>query len=1045
MKKLHFFNLLVALFLIAPQVSAVSSELPKQVLEETWQEFRNIHPFGYQTVALKHVGNECVFVISEPAETVKQSDIAGLFAQYGGAIEVKHQPLGYDGWLADVVGSVKLENEVKFKEFENKLFVLLYGTDYKAYYTDLDNPAEHVYFSDYRLNYSISAAELYKWFLKDNEQFNVGKTTKTINGLLTSVSNPTNELYFSKDRGFVVWVVAPDKIESDYESFKLNARKFALDTDLIIGAIGNIGKKVAIIARERVVPVEVLPPLRIETLVLLATTGNDHLAQSFEMYNVFAGKTENGTDMAPIYLSDELWHTEYGNLLNMTDQMLKSWTENGDVRDYNYNYPTPIDWAFNDGVFRDLSLSNSLTYNWNTAGAGYVIQDIDGLDIYAVNRTGSLPVSFIPEGMEGKVDEKVNEAEELAYDFFSELNSPELVREVQYATVYQIFRYFKDPNKKQYSYVCKNAPSFEVYDSIIADLLRVVADTSAVEFKQKYNAGLKRFEQKFNKTSIWGKMKELLKKDPYGEYRYFIDSYLEESQTQNLLRGELTSDVVKMYFDEMLYPRIDTIKKYMDNYSKKYGSFPYSEAASYFVSSKVLNAKDVEPEGSAALDREIVDYNDKVHAYNDRLEKYNELLEQAKKEVYSYNSNTKETEKLVELVENEEKNLTRIEKELAVQYDKIEVQQKKLEKQREQNIKEYGRQLELRPTVDLERALGAINWLLTDSYPYDSPIGPYYASKFTSHGHWLKSSPVTCSNYSGHSMYGGHNLDAGITHIKLGTKTTTVGKVIPKDYCCVTIKDGTRVINVAKADKARVTPSLLRAVERKNIGSEIGEMYKLPKAPMERPKVAIIGKSEPVKMRGLDLTKSKPIIEKKAFVDGVEVKSSAELKEIIANDIAVKGKSPVKEIKFKDYSAREVHAYADELKECIIQRAPNESINLKSFNINEDIVIEKQSDGTIKMMFEQNPNTLPVNNKIKSGKLEITLPEMDENAAKSAIEKVYNKPEKSINNGFKWKRELKLELQKTNPGIDSYDIKEEYKLLFGYIRYEKENVFVYAA
>ena len=396
-------------------------------------------------------------------------------------------------------------------------------------------------------------------------------------------------------------------------------------------------------------------------------------------------------------------------------------------------------------------------------------------------------------------------------------------------------------------------------------------------------------------------------------------------------------------------------------------------------------------------------------------------------------------------MENEEKNLTRIEKELAVQYDKIEVQQKKLEKQREQNIKQYGRQLELRPTVDLERALGAINWLLTDSYPYDSPIGPYYASKFTSHGHWLKSSPVTCSNYSGHSMYGGHNLDAGITHIKLGTKTTTAGKVIPKDYCCVTIKDGTRVINVAKADKARVTPSLLRAVERKNIGSEIGEMYKLPKAPMERPKVAIIGKSEPVKMRGLDLTKSKPIIEKKAFVDGVEVKSSAELKEIIANDIAVKGKSPVKEIKFKDYSAREVHAYADELKECIIQRAPNESINLKSFNINEDIVIEKQSDGTIKMMFEQNPNTLPVNSKIKSGKLEITLPEMDENAAKSAIEKVYYKPEKSINNGFKWKRELKLELQKTNPGIDSYDIKEEYKLLFGYIRYEKENVFVYAA
>ena len=478
----------------------------------------------------------------------------------------------------------------------------------------------------------------------------------------------------------------------------------------------------------------------------------------------------------------------------------------------------------------------------------------------------------------------------------------------------------------------------------------------------------------------------------------------------------------------------------MEDYSKIYGAFPYDEAASLFVSGRVLSVKDIEPEGSAAFDREVLEYQDKCDAYDKRVEEYNKLLITIQNDYFN-----PKYKKIRDNLENEEKNLNSIKKELDEQYASLEKQKNKLDKQREKNIQSLGRQLKLKPTVKLEKALGAINWMLTDPSPYDSPIGPYYASKFTSQRQWMKSSPVTCSNNIGFHMYGGHNLDAGITHIKLGSKTTIAGKTIPKDYCCVTIKDGTRVINVAKADKARVTPSLLRAVERKNIGTELGELYKLPKAPVERPKVAIIGKSESVKMRGLDLTKSKPTIDKKAFVDGVEVKSSAELKEIIAKDIAVKGKSPVKEIRFKDYSAREVHAYADDLKECIIQRTPNEKLNLKNFNINEDIVIEKQVDGTIKIVFEQNPNTLPINSKIKSGKLEITLPEMDENVAKSAIEKVYCKPENNIDNGFKWKRELKMELQKTNPGIDSYDIKEEYKLLFGYIRYEKENVFFYAA
>ena len=179
--------------------------------------------------------------------------------------------------------------------------------------------------------------------------------------------------------------------------------------------------------------------MRQETLLMLASTEKEELSQSYERNNLFAGKLPGGKDYAPILLSDELSHTEYGNILNVTDQMLKSWSENGDVEYHAFAYPKPLDWAFNDGVLRDLGVSE-LTYNWNTSGAGYIVDEEDGLKVYAVNRTGSLPVSYIP-GKTDKITENdpVYRSGEKAYDFYSRLSSPELVKVVQYASMYQIF------------------------------------------------------------------------------------------------------------------------------------------------------------------------------------------------------------------------------------------------------------------------------------------------------------------------------------------------------------------------------------------------------------------------------------------------------------------------------------------------------------------------------------------------------------------------------------------------------------------------------
>ena len=287
----------------------------------------------------------------------------------------------------------------------------------------------------------VSAEELTKWFIESGEILQNVDDGASIN-FADCINEKSNiqAVFYTKKTGFVIWMINRTSIET--KAFRICARKFSLDSDLIYGAISK-GDKIAIIGRERSIPIYILPPMRTEMLELLAKTPEKGLSQSYERTNIFSGKLSNHKDYAPIYLSDELWHTEYGSILNITDQMLKSWSENGSIQYDGFGYLKPIDWAFDKGAVHDLH-TNSLTYNWNTAGAGYLIDYEDNYKIYAVNRTGSLPISYIP----GETDEiaetdSVYLAEELAYDFFSGLSNPELVRVAQYAIMYQIFTNFK--------------------------------------------------------------------------------------------------------------------------------------------------------------------------------------------------------------------------------------------------------------------------------------------------------------------------------------------------------------------------------------------------------------------------------------------------------------------------------------------------------------------------------------------------------------------------------------------------------------------------
>lgn len=364
------------------------------LMEQTWREFRAIHPFGFQTIGLKHYGDTCVFVMSEPAEWVKIEDLVALFTKYDGHLIECIQPYGCNGELHDFVGCLR-KDIINSQLFRSELFNLLYFTDYKAYYTDLDRPTKHIYFSDKKINFYIESYDFKKLLL--NERLKVSNRYLSFNNLMKSKTR-CNKLYFSQNRGLVVWVLDSVGILQSVSDFLKTSRSFALDTDLILGSIYENGK-VAIIGREREVSVNILPPLRSETICQLLGgyiqyanplpmrmiddpndfTFNNHpwlIFNSLETDSVQIETDSVQTDIyyAPIQISLNVRNSELGNLMYLTDIILKSWCENGKVKDKFINYPFPKSFPYPNGVTHELG--DSLRVYWRMLESMFGISSI---------------------------------------------------------------------------------------------------------------------------------------------------------------------------------------------------------------------------------------------------------------------------------------------------------------------------------------------------------------------------------------------------------------------------------------------------------------------------------------------------------------------------------------------------------------------------------------------------------------------------------------------------------------------------------------------
>lgn len=400
--------------------------------DRIYRQFRSKYRFQYQTIAAKSFPDGSrLLVISEPTPFFKPDTIAKIFSGLNHRVVAKRHKVGYDGHITDLLVVFANATDENISKRLPKLSKALYLSDYKPFAENLDQMRERRYFSENNIDYRISLEEFNDWFLVNKEAFISNRDPNKTLTVKNMLSQKARGVFFSNEPGFVAWALAKN---SDLKNSIPNIRRFALDADLVLGAFADKSTLI-IIGREREAALNTLPPLQVETVMLLASISKKELAQSLDINDFMAGKMPDGADWCPTYLSKELENTEFGHLMTITDILLKNWSESGTVKELDYRYPEPDRYPFDKPLFRKLGL-DELVYNWNTADVMYAI-DTKGLTIYTLNRTGSLPVSYFLS--QEKSTSAGRQYEEQAYDYFSTIGNTDIARVVQYVALYQLF------------------------------------------------------------------------------------------------------------------------------------------------------------------------------------------------------------------------------------------------------------------------------------------------------------------------------------------------------------------------------------------------------------------------------------------------------------------------------------------------------------------------------------------------------------------------------------------------------------------------------
>ncbi|MDP3746712.1 MAG: hypothetical protein Q8Q88_06640 [Phenylobacterium sp.] len=428
---------------------------------DAWRTFRDAHPWPYQAYALSQRNGRIVAILSEPPTRLSHVELEHLAqAVFGSQLEAVGRyrwATGVDGWLEDLVLTLKPVDSAKTSavlgsglkvwnapssvvEGLKYIDAALHGTSDGFWLEDVDEPAPSTPIA----SMSVRPVDVGGWLTASG-------------GSWASLTSPADApsswsailgragAFRSSDGALVALVLSKGAVLDDARD---DFRRFALESDLLAAALKTPKEVFVLIGRKRQIPLSDLPPLRFETFAALAAQRSEALAQSYERQRVFAGKILTGEfrgwDWAPILLSKQLEDREFGALLNAADQILKSWSEAGQVRYLDFPVAAPPAYPFGASPVSSVAASeldaSGIIFNWNTRGFS-VLTDQPSGRVLTADRSGALPVLYLPLGEDGGDagdPKRLSEGwSKKGRDYFERSGHPLVVRVAQNTLLYQ--------------------------------------------------------------------------------------------------------------------------------------------------------------------------------------------------------------------------------------------------------------------------------------------------------------------------------------------------------------------------------------------------------------------------------------------------------------------------------------------------------------------------------------------------------------------------------------------------------------------------------
>ncbi len=536
--------------------------------DSIYKDFRKKFRFHYQTIGMASFADSSrMILLADLPPHFETDSVAPIFAKFTHTAELHKHTIGYNGYTTDMVillGNATRENcDRLIKRLNRELFF----SEYKPTVMALPAEEKRQYFAKENIDYQITLEEFNTWFIEEGEGFIHLDDTATVLTVADLFAQKAHGVYFSLQPGFVAWALPKNTDLADTLTPSIqDIRQFTLDADLILGALAD-SSTLVIIGRERQSPLYELPPLQVESILLLASTTEKELSQSLDINDLMAGKMVNGKDWCPTYLSRELENTEFGDLMTITDVLLKDWSEKGTIQEGYYRYPEPGYYPFDKPLFRKLGL-NELVYNWNTAGAMYAIdcekEDTLNYTIYTLGRTGSLPVSYF--NSQERSQSIGYRYESQAYHYFATLGNTDLARVVQYTALYQLFidndisysgnTYPSFPKNKPFLLYKPTSELLDKIRGLSGDEIALLADSLAKRSfrnyqKERVDKQLRENEQQHNMKYSDERIDAIYQKVHQETQSDYIGSLHE---VKNML-NTLTAEQFKQLARYLAYPR----------------------------------------------------------------------------------------------------------------------------------------------------------------------------------------------------------------------------------------------------------------------------------------------------------------------------------------------------------------------------------------------------------------------------------------------------------------------------------------------------------